>query len=418
VPGAALPTGGNPGRANLGYIVIKRLGEKQLRVRAFKKIVFLVVLGSALLFGGVSWASLREGLIGYWPYDGDMLDYSGLNNHGTAFGNPNFVRGLVGSAALNFDGSDYVRMDSVADDITSNDITLSAWVKTTDSAGDWFSCNTATGGNVALWAITGGRAAMYDGAYEGQSSTFVTNGTWHMLTYIRKGPTGYTYVDGAQENTHTANFNFSPTDRWSIAQEWDGDNPSDFLAGTVDEVAIWDRALTAEEVAFLYNNGKGIPPTEGAYVQITASGGEIPVTEGGAAGHYEVVLRSEPAADVEITATPGDEQIDLGHGPGLPAILIFSPSNWNAPQTVEVTAVDDNVYEGKSPHTTVITHSAVSTDENYDGIAIASVEVSVIDNELTCGDWGYLPGDLNRDCYVDLLDFAILAQQWLEIGGD
>jgi hypothetical protein len=46
------------------------------------------------------------------------------------------------------------------------------------------------------------------------------------------------------------------------------------------------------------------------------------------------------------------------------------------------------------------------------------VDVSVADDELTCGDWGYLPSDLNRDCYVNLVDFAIFAQQWLEVGSD
>jgi hypothetical protein len=33
--------------------------------------------------------------------------------------------------------------------------------------------------------------------------------------------------------------------------------------------------------------------------------------------------------------------------------------------------------------------------------------------ELECGDWGYKAGDLNRNCKVDLQDFAVLAQDWL-----
>jgi hypothetical protein len=31
-----------------------------------------------------------------------------------------------------------------------------------------------------------------------------------------------------------------------------------------------------------------------------------------------------------------------------------------------------------------------------------------------CGDWGYLPADLNRDCYVNLADIAIMAASWLD----
>jgi len=33
---------------------------------------------------------------------------------------------------------------------------------------------------------------------------------------------------------------------------------------------------------------------------------------------------------------------------------------------------------------------------------------------LICGDWGYPPGDINKDCYVDLRDMAEVADSWLE----
>lgn len=59
---------------------------------------------------------------------------------------------------------------------------------------------------------------MYDSGYEGHSTTIVTDGEWHMLTYVRQGNTGYIHVDGVQENSHEANFTFSADDRWSIGQ--------------------------------------------------------------------------------------------------------------------------------------------------------------------------------------------------------
>ena len=33
--------------------------------------------------------------------------------------------------------------------------------------------------------------------------------------------------------------------------------------------------------------------------------------------------------------------------------------------------------------------------------------------EKYCGDWGYLPADIDKDCQVDLADFADLAGDWL-----
>ena len=111
---------------------------------------------------------------------------------------------------------------------------------------------------------------------------------------------------------------------------------------------------------------------------------------------------------------PADSQIDLGEGPGVAKELTFTVGgggNWDEPLTITVTAFDDDVYEGDEPHVTVITHSADGGD--YNGMDIDSVEVSVIDNEQTCGDWGFFKGDLNEDCYVNLLDFAMFAEYWL-----
>jgi hypothetical protein len=66
----------------------------------------------------------------------------------------------------------------------------------------------------------------------------------------------------------------------------------------------------------------------------------------------------------------GDAQILVS-----PASLTFTPENWDVPQTVTVSALDDSVIEGA--HTAVITHSAVSTDAGYNGLAVADVTVTV-----------------------------------------
>jgi hypothetical protein len=72
---------------------------------------------------------------------------------------------------------------------------------------------------------------------------------------------GTLYVDGVVQGTHTPQFPpFSSNDLWSIGQEWDGGGPSQFFhdAGQVDEVALWRRALTTDEIVKIYNAGNGI----------------------------------------------------------------------------------------------------------------------------------------------------------------
>jgi hypothetical protein len=113
-------------------------------------------------------------------------------------------------------------------------------------------------------------------------------------------------------------------------------------------------------------------------VRVTESDGSTNVSEDGVTDSYNVVLDSQPTAIVEITADP-DSQTNLGAGPGNPITLTFTTANWNIPQTVTVTAVDDAVVEGA--HTSTISHSATSADGNYNAIAVANVTANITDND-------------------------------------
>ena len=39
---------------------------------------------------------------------------------------------------------------------------------------------------------------------------------------------------------------------------------------------------------------------------------------------------------------------------------------------------------------------------------------TLTDPPLGCGDWGYLPADMNTNCEVDLIDFSEFAGQWMK----
>ncbi len=107
-------------------------------------------------------------------------------------------------------------------------------------------------------------------------------------------------------------------------------------------------------------------------VTIVESGGATNVTEGGATDTYTVVLTSQPTADVTITPSSGT-QVSVN-----PTSLTFTTNNWNAAQTVTVTAINDAVAEGS--HTGAITHLA--SGGGYTGITIAGVTVSITDNDF------------------------------------
>lgn len=114
----------------------------------------------------------------------------------------------------------------------------------------------------------------------------------------------------------------------------------------------------------------GSPSVPGVTVTPTS----VSATEGGATGSYTVVLDTAPANDVVVSLTGGG-QISVS-----PAALTFTTANWDTPQTVTVTGIDDVVFE--TAHNDTITSAVTSVDADYDSIAVAAVSVSISDDEV------------------------------------
>ena len=124
-----------------------------------------------------------------------------------------------------------------------------------------------------------------------------------------------------------------------------------------------------------------------AEVLITQTSNRTEVGEDGLTDTYQVVLNSQPIEDVTVTVTP-DSQVDLGEGAENEIELIFTPENWNEPQTVTVEAVDDEDVEADI-HTSTINHSVSSNDPNYnsetpikiDGRNAENLTVDILEND-------------------------------------
>ena len=132
-----------------------------------------------------------------------------------------------------------------------------------------------------------------------------------------------------------------------------------------------------------------------AEVTITPTDGSNDITEDGVSDTYEVVLTSQPTAEVTINlSTNGQSTTDS-------TALVFTSSNWNTPQTVTITAVDDAVAEGN--HTSTINHTTSSNDTNYDGLTVAPVTVEITDNDIQgTSDADILLGTSGNDRIVGL----------------
>ena len=99
-------------------------------------------------------------------------------------------------------------------------------------------------------------------------------------------------------------------------------------------------------------------------------------SESGAAATFTIVLTSEPTANVVIAVSSSDT---TEGAVSLPQ-LTFTPSNWNAPQTITITGVDDDVQDSDINYNVVL-GAAVSTDPSYNGIQKADINLANQDND-------------------------------------
>ena len=110
-------------------------------------------------------------------------------------------------------------------------------------------------------------------------------------------------------------------------------------------------------------------------VLITEFGNKTQVFEGYSQAVYWVELSEQPGDDVEIAISSTGGEVTLN------SPLTFTTDNWNEPQIVFVTPVDDGVDSGD--RTDTIEHSVSSSDPNWNGITAPDVIAYVIEDDIT-----------------------------------
>ena len=113
-----------------------------------------------------------------------------------------------------------------------------------------------------------------------------------------------------------------------------------------------------------------------AGIRVSAATNNATTTEGGGQVAFTVVLTSRPAAEVSI----GVSSSDATEGTVDRAQLRFTAANWDQPQTVTVTGVDDDVADGDIAYT-IRTAAAVSADATYSGTDVADVALTNTDDD-------------------------------------
>ena len=153
---------------------------------------------------------------------------------------------------FDFDGSDYIFINDVAEDITGSDeFTFEAWINPTSSGNkrSIISVNTSTGGNEYLFFLESGILRTFDGSNKDTYGADIRGTGWHHVAVSHDGTTDRVYLDGVLLGTNTASVNtFAADNQWSIGQEFDGSSKTDKFDGQMDEVRIWKDVRTQNEI--------------------------------------------------------------------------------------------------------------------------------------------------------------------------
>lgn len=115
-----------------------------------------------------------------------------------------------------------------------------------------------------------------------------------------------------------------------------------------------------------------------AGINIVQSDGDTVVDENGSTDTFEVTLDAEPITNVVLnlsTTDPGEATVG-------PTTLTFTPLNWDVPQIVTVTGVDDAETDGSISSNVVISVNDFLSDNDFDSLADVLVPVITLDNDL------------------------------------
>jgi hypothetical protein len=209
-------------------------------------------------------------LVGWWcpsidATGGILLDRSGRNNHGTLT-NMDPASDWVasgGKLALDFDGSDdFVNTGNWSNSLTR--ISVSAWVRPTsgtrqDFVSKWGSINYQY---VLLQGVTASRFQFYisttssNAIGSGDSTTVISAGVWYHVVGTYDGSTVRLFINGLLENSTSHSGNLSASTQNNLI----GKSGDALFAGQLDDIRIYNRALTAGEVSQLWQIGRGNMP--------------------------------------------------------------------------------------------------------------------------------------------------------------
>ncbi|MFP4014236.1 MAG: LamG-like jellyroll fold domain-containing protein [Chitinispirillaceae bacterium] len=205
-------------------------------------------------------------IIAWYPFHGNVKDYSGSGFHGTEVGSPVMTDDRFGNenSAYSFDGSSHISVDYATDLDFVSPFSISVWAKSevpgADYTTDAFIIDLGFGAErdyAIFYSPSNGLCFRYAG--KNCSNDTVNIGEWHHYALVFTGDELQGFIDGEQVGSVETGPLDNDDDPLRIGSQ--SKKVERLWKGTIDDVVIYDIALTGEQVENLSSADALVPDT-------------------------------------------------------------------------------------------------------------------------------------------------------------
>ena len=245
------------------------------QVRFYNRVLTADEIGQLYRYERIGPPSLTRGLVAYYPFDGNANDESGNGNNGTPSGNYQFLPSgrhggairIIGDGSLFYSGGGHVLLPTF-DNALNNGFTFSFWAKDEVIGGSpvngeaYIAFGALNNKRAEVWlnsVIPGPVFAIDNGSNLSREigvplnfSSFIAR--WKQIVMAYQPGNLSCYIDGTKVIDTNITINPFPVGRAALGRHWwdGGASSSARMSATLDDVRIYSRGLSEEEVSQLY----------------------------------------------------------------------------------------------------------------------------------------------------------------------
>src|SRR3989344_5639548 len=221
---------------------------------------------------------LTSGLVGHWTFDGQDTNWTSATAGTTADKSPVGINtgtltnmsqstspaiGQVGQG-MYFDGTnDRVNLgNNTSLNFTTENFTIAFWIKPVvlTTGANVFNRGVINTGGYEIMVMNTGMIHLHTNQSGASQTTAAPDGTlvnniWSHIVVVRNGSTGYIYKDGVDVTSSQPTI-INPATSTSNASIGSRATATNFINAVIDEVRVYNRALSQSEITELYNLGR------------------------------------------------------------------------------------------------------------------------------------------------------------------